>query len=248
MSLARSLSAVVSGLALSCLLLGCDYTAADQPTASATILANVPVKPDGAVSLEVSSKAPEVDIKVSAWDQDYVKVSLTRSYETSTKLDILKSASEGGAALRIVVDPTSTSFSDLIHLRRPQASIKLEIPRQIGFGLTTQNGVVEIERVVGPIAVRSENGPVSISGAGSVVDVDTQNGPISISVTDTSSVPDIRVSLVDGPIQLSVPPAFKSNVKTRVTFGPVDVDSSIQPGPGTVDLKAFAGPIDVVQN
>lgn len=247
MRLGRRLSTVVSGLALSCLLLGCDYTAADQNADSATILANVPVKPSGPVEIEVSGKTPEVDVKVSAWGRNDVKVSLTRSYETSTKVEILKAA-VGGASLRLTVDPTSTMISDLIHFRRPQASIKVQVPRDISLNLTTHNGAVEIEKIVGPIDVKTDNGPVSISGAGSVVAVETQNGPISVGVADTSKVPDIRISLVDGPIELDVPRDFKSDIQTRVTFGPVNVDSSIPTGPGTVNLRTVAGPIDVVRN
>ena len=247
MRLARGLSTAVSGLALSFFLFGCGTTTAGNPPDSAGVLANIPVKLDGPVSLAVSSGIGDVDVKISAWDRGYVKVALVRSDYTSTKLDVLKAATEGGATLRITVTPTSTLFSDLIHLRRPYESISVRIPRQAHLSLTTSNGAVDIEKVVGPISVRTENGPVIISGAGSVVDVESKNGPIEVAVADTSRVPDIRVSLVDGPIQLSVPPKFKADIQTRVTFGPVDVASSIQSGPGTVDLRTFAGPIEVVQ-
>jgi hypothetical protein len=247
MRLTGILSTAVSGLALSYFLFGCGTTTAGSPPDSAGVLANVPVKPDGPVSLEVSSGMDDVDVKVSGWDRGYVKVSLTRFDHTSTKVELLKAATKGGAALRITVTPTSTLFSDLIRLRRPYESISVRIPRQAYLSLSTSNGAVDIEKVVGPINVRTENGPVTIGGAGSVVDVATQNGPIAIGVADTSMVPDIQVSLVDGPIQLSVPLKFKADIQTRVTFGPVDVASSIQPGPGTVNLKTFAGPIDVVQ-
>jgi len=248
MSLARSLSTAVSGLALSYFLFGCGATTAGNPPDSAGVLANVPVKLDGPVSLEVSTGIGNVDVKVSAWDRGYVKATLTRSEDTSTKVEVLKPATEGGATLRITVTPTTTLFSDLLHLRRPYESISVRVPRQARLSLTTSNGAVDIEKVVGPINVRTENGPVTIDGAGSVIDVETQNGPITIGVADTSRVPDIRVSLVDGPIQLSVPRNFKSNIQTRVTFGPVDVDSSIESGPGTVNLRTVAGPIEVVRN
>jgi len=147
----------------------------------------------------------------------------------------------------MIVAPTSTLFADLIRLRQPQASISVKIPRESRLSLTASNGSVAIENVVGPINVRTENGPVTIGGAGSVIDVDTKNGPIAVSVVDTSMVPDIRISLIDGPIQLDVPENFKSDIQTRATFGPTDVASSIQPGPGTVSLRTVAGPIGVVQ-
>ena len=248
MRLAKSLSVSVSGLALSLFLLGCGSSTASNHPDSAGVMANVPVNPDGPVSLEVASGNANVDIKVSGWDGGYVKVSQTRSDHTSTKVEVLKSATLGGAALRITVASTSTWFSDLMRLRQAYESISVRIPRQARFSLTTSNGALDIDDVVGPINVKTENGPVTIDDAGSVVDVDTKNGPITIGVADTSRVPDIRVSLVDGPIELRVPKDFKSDIQTRVTFGPVNVDSSIQSGPGTVDLRTVAGPIDVIQN
>ena len=249
MTLSGSLSKAVSGLALSFLLLGCDNSSAGQASDSADVLANnIPVKLNGAVSLEVSGKAPEVDLKVSAWDRPYVKVTLIKSYETSTNVETLSPAVEGGASLRINVDATSSWFSDVIHFRRAEASIRVQVPREVRLNLTAHNGAVEIEKIVGAIDVKTDNGPVDISGAGSVVHVDAQNGPISVTVADTSRVPDIRISLVDGPIELDVPRDFKSEIETRVTFGPVNVDSSIRTGPGTVDLRTVAGPIDVEQD
>jgi len=248
MRLARSLPAAVSGLALSYFLFGCGTTTAGNPPDSAGVLANVPVKPDGPVLLEISSGIGNVDVKVSGWNGGYVKATLTRSEDTSTKVEVLKPATEGGATLRITVTPTTTLFSDLMHLRRPYESLSVRVPRQSRLSLTTSNGAVDIDKVVGPILVRTKNGPVTIDGAGSVVDVETQNGPITIGVTDTSGTPDIRVSLIDGPIELDVPPSFKSDIQTRVTFGPVNVDSSIQSGPGTVNLRTVAGPIEVVRN
>ena len=245
----EALSKVVSALALSCLLLGCGYSADGQMSDTADVLANdIPVKTNGAVSLEVSGEAPEVDVKVSAWDRPYVKVSLTNSYETTTKLATPKPTADGGVSLRVTVDATSSWFSDLIHFRRAEAAISVQVPRQVSLSLTTHNGAVDIEKIVGPITVKTDNGPVIIRGAGSVVAVETQNGPISVAVADTSRVPDIRISLIDGPIELAVPRGFKSDIRTRVTFGPVNVDSSIQTGPGTVNLRTVAGPIDVVQN
>ncbi|HET9342610.1 MAG TPA: hypothetical protein VFO25_06825 [Candidatus Eremiobacteraceae bacterium] len=248
MTLARGLSAAVSGLALSYFLLGCGSTDAGNPPDSAGVLANVPVKSDGPVSLEVSSGNANVDIKVIGWDGGYVKVSQTRSDHTSTKVEVLKSSTEGGATLRITVTPTSTLVSDLMRLRQPYESISVRIPRQARFSLTTSNGAVEIDKVIGPINVKTDNGPVTVDDTGSVVDVDTQNGPIMIGVADASRVPDIRVSLLDGPIELRVPKNFKSDIQTHVTFGPVNVDSSIQSGPGTVNLRTVAGPIDVIHN
>jgi hypothetical protein len=242
MKFSKALSLAVLGLTLSYCLDACGNTAAKLTQFSAPLVANAPVNRDGSVSIEVSHDIG-ADIRVSAWDHNRAQVTL--SDDTATQLELVKGANDRSATFRVVVSSNSRpSFLDRI-FRRPQAVIEVRVPRQIRLSIATSNGPTEVKSVVGPISVTCENGPITIDGAGSLISVEAKNGSIFASVVDTGRQPNIRLKLIDGPVELEVPPNFRASIQTHHIFGPADVAASIQTGPGTVSLSTVAGPIDV---
>lgn len=244
MKLTKAFSLAVLGLTLSYCLDACGNTTAKPTHFSAQVVANVPVHRDGSVSIDVA-KGIGADVSVSAWDRKLAQVTLSWSDDSSARLELLKEANDGSAAFRVGLSSNSRqSFLDRI-LQRPQANIEVRVPRQIRLSIATTNGATDVKSVIGSISVTCENGPITIDGAGSLIDVEAQNGPIFASVVDTGRQPDIRIRVIDGPVELEVPPNFRAGIQTHHIFGPVDVAPSIRTGPGTVSLSTVAGPIDV---
>jgi hypothetical protein len=247
MGLTKILLAAVFVLVPCFLFCACGSSTASSAQSSSGLVANIPVNRDGAVSLEVSNGIG-ADIRVSVWDRSLARVIVSRADETAAKLELVKVTNAGAAKFRVIISPNSKrSFIDSILFRVPQTIIEVRIPREVSLFIATSNGPTDVKGVIGPIRITSENGPITISHAGSVINVDSQNGPIFASVVDMGRQPNIRLSLIDGPVELDVPPNFRADIQTRHVFGPTDVASSIHSGPGTVSLSNVAGPIDVVQ-
>jgi hypothetical protein len=239
---------VFSCVFLSAALGGCGHSQSSVNRYPYPSTANLPVARSGAVSLEIVD-AIGADVRVTSWNSQLASISLRRTDDLDAHVDLHTSSDADVDTFRVDISPDARlSFVDWATMQRPQVSIDLRVPRTVGLTVAMSNGSLVIGNVVGPIRTNIENGAIEIDGAGSVISAHSRNGSILAGVAVVNAVPDIRLSLTDGPIELDVPASFHSGVKTHHLFGPVDIAPNVEPGQGSIFMSSVAGPIDIARN
>jgi DUF4097 and DUF4098 domain-containing protein YvlB len=178
-------------------------------------------------------------IKISAWDKDEVDMTANFKPSSDDQHVSLEIDSKNNSLELIVKHPKNKSR--LFGPRRSAVcDIELKVPRRVISNISTVNGKIELDSIVGRTKASAVNGTIFLGGISGDIDADTVNGSISGAVQniekmlDCSTVngsidvkllnPDgaLNISTVNGKINIKTPGAkdFEINKRSaRATFG-----------------------------
>jgi len=110
--------------------------------------------------------------------------------------------------------------------------------------VSTVNGEIEIENVVGDVSASSVNGPVTATGLASDVDLSTVNGSIVADFRTLKKA--VSLKSVNGGVTVGLPPDANAVVSAHTLNGGIDNEFSLQvkkhfPFGQNLDSKLGAG-------
>jgi len=160
--------------------------------------------------------------EVRGWDRDSVAVAIRiqsggDSREDAEALARKITVDASGSTVR--VDGPSSG-------RHQQWSVILVmmVPRQGGLEISTTNGPLSVEGVIGRMDLRAQNGPVSLYHVGGDVEARVQNGPLSVTLAGTKwDGKGLNAETVNGPVTLGVPEGYNAELETGTVNGPMDL-------------------------
>jgi DUF4097 and DUF4098 domain-containing protein YvlB len=135
-----------------------------------------PLKTGGRLSLETFNGS----VEISAWDQDTVDISGTKTGPTQDAVE----------ALKVSIDNSPDSVS--VRVVRPSerrnnlgARFVIKVPRNAYIDrITTSNGPIRLQDGMGPAKLRTSNGSVRVQSLRGALDAQTSNGPIDLLEVD----------------------------------------------------------------
>jgi hypothetical protein len=188
----------------------------------------------------------KADLRVEAWDQTGVDVTVSPSGHAADSVRLSGSIENGTLAMRVIASPSpQKGFFGWLGFYRPDAKIELHVPRGVSLSVHVINGPIFIDNVTGPLRVTLVNGPITVRGAGTVLYLATTNGPVAAVIAKITAQPDITISTTNGPIGVTVPKGFKATVHASTVLGPVENNLADSGGPGTVSLETVNGPVSI---
>ena len=164
------------------------------------------------------------DVRITAWDQNQVKVDAVKRAEDQ---DDLKS-------MEIRVDSHSDSLSietkyhqndeswSRGHHHGGSVEYTLTVPRNARLDeVKLINGGLNIAGVDGEVRASCINGKLAATGLGSRATLQTINGPLEASFNRLETSP-IELSSVNGPVRLTLPSDAKARIEATTVHGGID--------------------------
>ena len=130
---------------------------------------------------------------------------------------------------------------------RRSGALELRVPQRVNLELNTVNdGTITVENVEGEIEIENVNGPVVLTNvAGSVV-ANSVNGGVTAKLTRVMADKAMAFTSLNGPVDVTLPPTIKANLKLRSDQGEIftDFDVQLRPAPaGTATGHAQQRPV-----
>lgn len=161
------------------------------------------------------------DVSITAWDRDAVLVEAVKSSADARRLE----------EARIVVEPTADSLT----IRTLYAGFDAEYPASVEYRITVPrganlesvaltNGALSLSGLSGPVKASAVNGGIRASKLGGQAELSTVNGQLEADFERTSSAHPIRLSSVNGPIHLTIPPGSNAGVEAHNLSGGIASD------------------------
>lgn len=105
------------------------------------------------------------------------------------------------------------------------------VPRLQNVSVTTSNGPVAVEDVRGRMELRTRNGPVSLRRVAGDVNARVSNGPVRVVLDGARwSGEGLDVETTNGPVSLTIPENYSTELEVGTTHGPVDIDLPLSEG------------------
>lgn len=159
------------------------------------------------------------DVQITAWDRDLV---LVQAFKKSTDPKRLDDA-------LIVVDSSSTLVSIRTHYagsdaeRPASVDYRIMVPRTANLeNIRLINGGLSITGVAGPIKASSVNGSIRAEKLEGQAELSTINGRLEAGFDKVSRAHGIRLTSVNGPIQLSIPNSAGASVEAKNLSGGIE--------------------------
>jgi DUF4097 and DUF4098 domain-containing protein YvlB len=179
-----------------------------------------PLKPGGKLSVETFNGA----VEVTAWDQDMVEIDGAKYGPSPEAADALKvDIANGPDSIAISVSRSE----DFRGNRGARFSVKMS-RKSILDHVTSSNGSIVLQGVLGPARLRTSNGSIRVSDSEGGLDAHTSNGGIELTdvtgdtVARTSNA-HIRAENLKGPLEAST-----SNSSITASFAQVPFSRSVR--------------------
>lgn len=135
-----------------------------------------PLKTGGSLSVETFNGS----VEISAWDQDTVDISGTKTGPSEDAVE----------ALKVSIDNSPDSVS--VRVVRPSerrnnlgARFVIKVPRNAYLDrITTSNGAIRVLDGMGPAKLRTSNGSIRVQGLRGTLDAQTSNSPVDLIEVD----------------------------------------------------------------
>ncbi len=159
------------------------------------------------------------DVQITAWDRDEVLVQATKKSSDPRRVD----------DARIVVD----SSSSMVSIRTQYAGVDAEHPASVDYRIMVPrtanlenikliNGGLSISGVAGPVKASSVNGSIRAEKLEGQAELSTVNGRLEAGFERVTKANGIRLTSVNGPIQLSIPPSSDAVVDAKNLSGGIE--------------------------
>jgi len=165
------------------------------------------------------------DVRITAWDQNQVKVDAIKRAEDQ---DDLKSME-----IRVDSRPDSLSIETKYHQNNDESwsrgrhhggavEYTLTVPRNARLDeIKLINGALHIAGINGEVHASCINGKLTATGLGSRAALQTINGPLEASF-DRLEKSAIELSSVNGPVRLTLPSDVKAHIEATTVHGGID--------------------------
>ena len=159
------------------------------------------------------------DVQITAWDRDEVLVQAIKRSSDPRRLD----------DAHIVVDSSAT----LVSIRTQYAGADAEHPASVDYRIMAPrwanlenikliNGSLSISGIAGPVKASSVNGSIRAEKLEGQAELSTINGRLEAGFDKVIRTTGIRLTSVNGPIQLSIPPGAGAVVEAKNLSGGIE--------------------------
>lgn len=188
----------------------------------------VPLNATGRVSLENVNG----NVEITGWDKNEVQIDAVKSARDQQRLDEAKIEVEGsGDAVHI-----RTRYPEG-HTNNNPASVHYTLHVPAGAQLdkiNLVNGSLEVSQVQGEVNANLVNGKLKAHDLAGRVDLSTVNGSNDVAFSSLANVSEVRISAVNGSINLVLPASPNANVSASTTNGSIKSDFPMQMESGFV--------------
>jgi DUF4097 and DUF4098 domain-containing protein YvlB len=191
----------------------------------------VPLNASGRVSLENVNG----NVEITGWDKDEVQIDAVKSARDQQRLDEAKIEVEGsGDAVRI-----RTRYPEG-HTNNNPASVHYTLHVPAGAQLAKinlVNGSLEIAQVRGEVHADLVNGKLKAHDLAARTDLSTVNGSSEVAFSSLANVNEVKISAVNGSINLVLPASPNADVSASTTNGTIKSDFPMQIESGFVGRR-----------
>lgn len=197
-----------------------------------TIERRYTVDPAATLTLEAEIGSIQVD----SWTNDEVEIHIEKRIEgrredrarnAFEEVEVVLSRRDNEVHIRVVDKDESIFFRN-----RVTVEMNVRVPVSCTLDLTTVDGNIEIEEVMGPVTARTVDGDIEIRTAEGLVDAGTTDGNVEIEEVTGS----VTAHAVDGDIEIN---STRGPVTARSTDGDIEIHNTR----GTVAAKSVDGNI-----
>ncbi len=169
---------------------------------------------------------PNGGIQVTGWDRNEISVAV--KVEGYARTD--------GIARDLVSEVEIETSGPTLNARGPKTdrreswsvSYRLSVPREYDLSLSTTNGGISIEEVVGDLEFRATNGGVTLRGVGGDVRGHTTNGGLRVELVGTGWVGrGLDARTTNGGVRLVIPDGYNAELESGTTNGGMTIDFPI---------------------
>jgi DUF4097 and DUF4098 domain-containing protein YvlB len=191
----------------------------------------VALNANGRVSLENVNG----NVEISGWDKDEVQIDAVKSARDQQRLDEAKIEVEGsGDAVHI-----RTRYPEG-HTNDNPASVHYTLHVPAGAQLdkiSLVNGSLQISLVRGEVDANLVNGTLKAHDLAGRADLSTVNGSSEIHYSTLTNVSEVRISAVNGSINLVLPASPNAEISASTTNGSIKSDFPMQIESGFVGRR-----------
>ncbi len=197
-------------------------------------------------------------VEITAWDRNEVQLDAVKTANTQQKLneaEIRVDASND----RIRIE---THYPDHYTNNNPASvEYQLHVPRAARLNkIDLVNGKLDIDGVKGEVRGSSVNGSVSARGLTGDVELSTVNGSVSSELVDLNSAHRVKLSSVNGRVELAMPKDANAHLSASTVSGSIssdfqlpihkgfvgsDLDTTLGSGSTRVELSNVNGSIKI---
>lgn len=197
----------------------------------------VPLNASGRVALENING----NVEISGWDKNEVQIDALKSARDQQRLDEAKIEVEGsGDAVRIRTRYPEGQTND----NPASVHYTLHVPAGAQLDkISLVNGSLEVSQVKGEFDASLVNGKLKAHDLAGRARVSTVNGSSEVQYSTLSNVSEVKISAVNGSINLMLPPSPNADVSASTISGNIKTDFPIQVESGFVGhrLKGTLG-------
>jgi DUF4097 and DUF4098 domain-containing protein YvlB len=198
------------------------------------------------------------DVEITGWDRNEVQIDAVKTANSEQKL---KEA-------EIRVDASQSSIHVQTHYpehwnNNDPASVHytLHVPKNARLDkIDLVNGRLEVDSVKGEIRAASVNGSVTGRGLTGDIDLSTVNGSVSSELLDLGNARRVKLSSVNGRVELSMPKDANAHLSANTISGSIssdfqlpvhkgfvgsDLDTTLGSGATRVELSSVNGGIRI---
>jgi DUF4097 and DUF4098 domain-containing protein YvlB len=188
----------------------------------------VPLNANGRVSLENING----NVEITGWDKNEVQIDAVKSARDQQRLDEAKIEIEGsGSEVRIRTRyPEAPSHDNL-------ASVHYTVHVPAGAELdkiSLVNGSLDVSQVRGEVNANLVNGKLKAHDLAARAELSTVNGSSEVSYGTLANVSEVKISAVNGSINLVLPPSPNAEVSASSVSGSIKSDFPMQVESGFV--------------
>jgi len=203
-------------------------------TAREKFVKSISFKPGGFLSLSNTNG----NVQVSSWENSEVEIIAykeVKAADNETAEKMLK---------KLVIDVRERNGEIIIETDYPKGSgggsffswlfggdgksfsvqYEIKVPHQIDLNLSTTNGNVEVEDIVGKLRLESTNGQISADEISGLTRCHTTNGSIDIEFREVLGDEKMSFKSTNGSIKLYLPGDFSGDVDLKTTNGRITCD------------------------
>jgi DUF4097 and DUF4098 domain-containing protein YvlB len=161
------------------------------------------------------------DVQITAWDRDQVMVQAVKKSSDPKRLDDAKIVVDSSAELVSIRTQYAGSDAD----RPASVDYRIMVPRSANLeNVKLINGGLSISGVAGPVKASSVNGSIKAEKLEGAAELSTVNGRLEAGFDKVSRTNPIRLTSVNGPIQVSMPPTAGAAVDAKNLSGGIESD------------------------
>ena len=108
--------------------------------------------------------------------------------------------------------------------------LTITVPADTSLRLKSMSGTISADGVHGEVDAHTQSGDITLTGISGTVSADSQNGAIKVTMDRVDAAKPLAFSTMNGIVDLTFPPDFKSSLTVRSANGPVYTDFDVTMG------------------